>query len=485
MPNPTRALPISERTPETAPAETPANATKDANRFLRWLRNAPLSNPVDRRNAPFLQVLLLFFGIFVPINKALFLYAISSGQVRRPDTLGLSADLVTDLLLVGSAWVALWLIRRGRFRHGVALFLSVACACVGIAYASIGLVHIDLDPIPLVLLSLAGLVMGRRTLWTMLSALTLMLLACMALDMMFRVGAAPLASTIGKTISIAGVWLIIALVLDRTVAALRNSLEESEQRNRALELAYARLEQEIAERDRTREQLFHSRKMDLTGRLASGLAHDFGNVLTIILGYAQRRDRLAAEGGEPALVSALERVELAARRAMAVSRKLLNFSRLDVSHPETFDAGTALDELQTMLRQLLGPEIRLLLERPEAPLPVHMDKGNFELTMLNIAGNARDALPEGGTFRLAASRDDTTQQLTLALGDNGPGIPESMRSSVFTPFFTTKPKGEGTGLGLSVARDIVVDAGGEIRIECPPTGGTCVHITLPLASPGG
>lgn len=455
------------------------------NRFLRWLRSAPLSNPVDRRNAPFLQMLLLFFGIFVPINKALFLYAVTSGQVPRPDTLKLSADLVTDLLLVGSAWVALLLIRRGRFRHGVALFLSVASICVGIAYASVGLVRVGLDPIPLVLLSLAGLVMGRRTLWTMLGALTLMLLACMGLDMMFRADAAPLASTIGKTISIAGIWLIIALVLDRTVAALRNSLEESEQRNRALEQAYARLEEEIAERDRTREQLFHSRKMDLTGQLASGLAHDFGNVLTVILGYAQRRNRLAAEGGEPALVSALERVELAAHRALAVSRKLLDFSRLDISHPETFDAGAALDELRTMLRQLLGPEVRFSLERPEIPLPLHMDKGNFELTILNIAGNARDALPEGGTFRLAASRDDKSRLLTLTLSDNGPGIPESIRANVFTPFFTTKPKGEGTGLGLSVARDIVVDAGGEIRIECPPAGGTIVQLMLPLASPAG
>lgn len=402
----------------------------------------------------------------------------------RPGTLQLSADLATDTLLVGSAWVALWLIRRGRFRKGVALFLSVASVCVGIAYASVGLVRVGLDPIPLVLLSLAGLVMGRRALWMMLGALTVMLLACMALDM-FRADAAPVASTVGKTISIAGIWLIIALVLDRTVAALRNSLEESEQRNRALELAYARLEEEIAERDRTREQLFHSRKMDLTGRLASGLAHDFGNVLTIILGYAQKRDRLAADGGAPALVSALERVEMAARRAMAVSRKLLNFSRLDVSHPETFDAGAALHELQTMLHQLLGPEIRLSLERPEAPLPLHMDKGNFELTVLNIAGNARDALPEGGSFRLIAARNDATNSLTLTLSDNGPGIPESIRASVFTPFFTTKPKGEGTGLGLSVVRDIVVDAGGGIRIECPPTGGTSVVVTLPLASAAG
>ena len=371
---------------------------------------------------------------------------------------------------------------RAMWWASTGIFLSVASVCIGIAYASVGLARLGLDPIPLLLLSLASLVMGRRAPWVMLGGLMLTLLACMTLDMLHPDTAA-LATKVGKTISIAGIWLIIALVLDRTVAALRNSLEESEQRNRALKQAYARLEEEIAERDRTREQLFHSRKMDLTGQLASGLAHDFGNVLTVILGYAQKRNRLAADGGEPALVSALERVELAAHRALGVSRKLLDFSRLDISHPETFDAGATLDELRTMLRQLLGPEVRFSLERPEIPLLLHMDKSNFELTILNIAGNARDALPEGGTFNLTASRDDKTHLLTLTLSDNGPGIPESMRGDVFTPFFTTKPKGEGTGLGLSMARDIVMAAGGEIGIECPSAGGTIVQLTLPLASP--
>ena len=138
-----------------------------------------------------------------------------------------------------------------------------------------------------------------------------------------------------------------------------------------------------------------------------------------------------------------------------------------------------------MLRQLLGPEVQLTLQRPEAALPVHMDKGNFELTILNIAGNSRDALPGRGTFRLVALRDDAAGLFRLVLSDDGPGIPEPIRTSVFTPFFTTKPKGEGTGLGLSVVRDIVVEAGGDIAIECPPAGGTSVRIALPLASIAG
>ncbi|MCR6699750.1 MAG: ATP-binding protein [Dokdonella sp.] len=446
------------------------------NPFRGWLRSAPVSDPVDRRNAPFLQVLLLFFGVFVPINKALFLYAIATGQFPPPDTVPLVADLATDFLLVASAWTALWLIRTGHFRRGVALFLSVACVCVGLAYAGIGLTRVGLDPIPLVLLSLAGLVMGRQALWRVLAALAAMLLVCMALSI---VGADPIkpATAIGKTVSIAGVWLIVALVLDRTVAALRDSLEESEQRGRALEQAYARLEQEAAERERTREQLIHSQKLDVAGRLASGLAHDFGNVLTVILGYAQRRERLAATGGEPALISALEGVELAARRALAISRKLLSFSRLDVVQAETFEAGAALQDLQPMLRQLLGPEIRLGLRTPAVPLPIHMDKGNFELMVLNIAGNARDAIVDEGTFRIDVAPDDTGRAMVLTLSDDGPGMPASVRARAFEHFFTTKPKGVGTGLGLPVVRDIVLEAGGEIRIDCPPEG--ALRYTLP------
>ena len=453
------------------------------NPFLRWLNNTPTANPVDRRNAPFLQVLLLFFGIFVPINKAIFLFAVFNGSAQhlRPGNLQLFADLATDLLLVASAWIALWLIRRGHFRRGVTLFLTVATLCVGIAYASVGLARVGLDPIPLVLLSLAGLVMGRRSMWLMLASLAVMLMVCVVLGTLHPDPVAP-AVAVGKAISIAGIWLIITLVLDRTVTALRSSLEESEQRGRSLQQAYLQLQEETAERERIREQLIHSQKMDAAGRLASGLAHDFNNVLSIVLGHAQQRERLAEEGGAPALVSALEGVELAARRALAISRKLLNFSRQEVASPVTFDAGKALQELQPMLHQLLGGRIRLLMDAPQMPLPIHMDRDHFELMLLNIAGNSRHALGETGTFRIGVTHDTATNTLSLALSDDGPGMPEAVRAHAFDPFFTTKPLGEGSGLGLSVVRDMVVKVGGEIGIECPPEGGTTVWIRLPSAS---
>ncbi|WP_269791121.1 ATP-binding protein [Stenotrophomonas sp. Iso1] len=452
------------------------------NPISRWLNTPPIANPVDRRNAPFMQILLLFFGIFVPLNKAIFLYAIFSGSWQKPGSMQLYADLATDILLIASAWIALRLIRRGLFHKGVTLFLSVTALCVGVAYASVGLAHVRPDPIPLLLLSLAGLVLGRRPLWLMLASLSAMLLICAVLDFFRAPPIAPSAS-IGKAISIFGIWLIITLVLDRTVAALRKSLEESERRRRALEQSNLNLRDVIEERERTQTQLIHSQKMDAAGRLASGLAHDFNNVLVVILGYAQQRNQLAKDGEIPALVSTLESIEVATRRAMAISRKLLNFSRLEVANAETFDAGTAIQELQSMLRQLLGNRIRLQLDTPKRPLPIHMDRNHFELAILNIAGNSRDAMHETGTFRISASADSEATLLTLTLSDDGPGMSEAVLANAFDPFFTTKPSGEGTGLGLSVVRDIVAKAGGTTHLDCPSAGGTTTKIELPLAQP--
>ncbi|MBP6797568.1 MAG: sensor histidine kinase, partial [Luteimonas sp.] len=109
------------------------------------------------------------------------------------------------------------------------------------------------------------------------------------------------------------------------------------------------------------------------------------------------------------------------------------------------------------------------------------DRGHFELMVLNIAGNARDALPETGAFRIAAAHDAGLGSLLLTLADDGPGMPDAVRARAFDPFFTTKPSGEGTGLGLSVVRDMVAKAGGGIGIECPAAGGTAVRISLPVA----
>ncbi|MGE8289869.1 MAG: sensor histidine kinase, partial [Stenotrophomonas sp.] len=283
-------------------------------------------------------------------------------------------------------------------------------------------------------------------------------------------------------VSLAGIWMLIAIALDRTVAALRNSLEESNARGQALALAYERLQEEVRERERTRDQLVHAQKMEAVGRLASGVAHDFNNVLGIILSYAAQRERLA-DRGAPALYEALGDVDLAARRALTISRKLLSFSRQEVARPEVFDAAASLRELMPMLKQLFGARVRLQLECADGALPVRMDIDRFGLVIINIAANARDAITDTGTFRIQAGRLDGAW-VCLDLTDDGKGMPEDVRTQAFEPFFTTKPSGMGTGLGLSVVRDMLLEAGGKIDLVGPPAQGTTVRILLPLAMDG-
>ncbi|MEL1266150.1 sensor histidine kinase [Pseudoxanthomonas putridarboris] len=451
------------------------------NTIRHWLTQVPVNDPVDHRNAPFVQLLMMFIGTFVPLNKVLFLYATLSRHATPPAWL--AVDLTTDALIVAAAWTGVWLIRQGRFRQGVTLFLGVLLLCLGAAYASAGMDNLGLDPIPLLLLAIAGLVMGRRALWITLAVLLSILAACLLLDVLRatqRDGAAP-AAMAGKLVSMTIVYLLVAILLDRTVAALRASLEESNARGRELELANERLRHEIVQRERAREQLIHAQKVEATGRLASGVAHDFDNILSVVLGHAARRERIADRGPQ-ALLDALEDVELAARRALAINRKLLNLSRQEVSRPEVFDALQALRDMLPMLRQLFAADIRVRLEGDAGPLPILLDRGRFELMLLNIAANARDAMPDGGDFRILAQRAADAQHLELALSDSGVGMPEAVRERIFDAFFTTKPSGSGTGLGLSMVRDMVIEAGGGIHAESVPGQGSTLRIVLPLAA---
>ncbi len=442
----------------------------------------PVDDPVDRRNAPFLQVLLLFLGIFIPLNKSLYVYAVLSGRWTGdlPGWGAMAADLTTDVLMTTATWTCIWLIRRGRFRRGMHLFLGVVMLSMAIIYITSGMMGLRFDPMPMILLALAGLILGRRTLWITLSTLLAIVAATLVADFLrAALAGAPMpVAGLGKAVSLAGIWLLIAIALDRTVAALRNSLEESNARGHQLALAYSQLQDEVRERERTRDQLVHAQKMEAVGRLASGVAHDFNNVLGIILSYAAQRERLADKGA-PALYAALGDVDLAAKRALAISGKLLNFSRQEVARPEVFDVCASLRELMPMLTQLFGARVRLQLDGAQQPLPVRMDVDRFGLVIINIAANARDAIADTGTFRMQVEKEGA--QVRLSLSDDGRGMPDAVRAQAFEPFFTTKPSGMGTGLGLSVVRDMLLEAGGTIDFVSQAGPGTTVRILLPIA----
>jgi len=188
------------------------------------------------------------------------------------------------------------------------------------------------------------------------------------------------------------------------------------------------------------------------------------------------------------LLDALEGIELAALRALAISRKLLNFSRQDTSHTQVFDAAVALTELEPMLRQLLGHYVQLDIVLRAHDMPIRLDRGQFELMVLNIAANARDAMPDGGRFSLILEhdlgrdpeRDSAEPTLLLSLVDSGMGMSPEVQAKVFEPFYTTKPFGRGTGLGLAVVASMIDAAGGAIDVTSEPGKGTRFMIRVPL-----
>ncbi|APG05882.1 hypothetical protein BJI69_19555 [Luteibacter rhizovicinus DSM 16549] len=457
-------------------------------RIRDWLANTPIDDPVDRRNAGFMQLLLVFEGLRIPLTK-LYLFGLHwsylhehfYARARIGASAALAIDVGTDLAMTLSAWVGFYLIRRGRFPPAVAQFVATMLASGAVAYAAFGYHATDGNLTLMMILALSGLMLGRKALWITYAAEALILI--MSVDPLKASGA---GEPVGVLLAIYDLlpmraltsYLLIALIVDRSIYALRESLLESDRRRQ-------QLAREIAERERTHEQLLHAQKMDAVGKLASGVAHDVNNVFDIILGFSTERDRLPGEdepmdGNTRAVADALEGIELAARRGTAVCRKLLNFSRNDVTLTEEFDAVAALEELRPLARQSLPSHCQLRVLLPSGPRIIRFDRSQFELAIINLVTNARDAMPDGGscTITLEAAEDI----LAISVQDTGMGMAESIRAQVFEPFFTTKPAGHGTGLGLSVVYDLVVQAGGRIVVESVPGQGTTIRLMLPLVS---
>jgi signal transduction histidine kinase len=457
-------------------------------RLLAWFQRIPIDDPVDRRNGVFMQWLLLFEGLRLPLNK-LYLLLFNWNYLR--DTLydtartgprvAIAIDLSTDVAMAGAAWIGIWLIRNGRFRPAVSLYVAVILGSAALAYGAFGYHENFVDLTLVVVLALSGLMLGRRALWTTYGMLTLVFAIGVIPPQIFSdarlwlVAAETYVAFPGRALMS---YLLIAIVIDRSINALRESLEESNAHRRELK-------REIVERERTQEQLLHAQKMDAVGKLASGIAHDMNNVLGIILGFAMERDRLnpdlPPDEDAQAMADALEGVELAARRGAAVCSKLLNFSRHDVTHTETFDAVSALRDIQPLLRQLMPPSVHLAIDMSRGGLPIRFDRSQFELALLNLASNARDAMPDGGNCIISVASSHDASSVTLSIQDSGTGIPEELRHRIFEPFFTTKPVDRGTGLGLSVVYSLVHRAGGDITVHTAPGGGTIFRIQLPMA----
>jgi two-component system cell cycle sensor histidine kinase/response regulator CckA len=225
-------------------------------------------------------------------------------------------------------------------------------------------------------------------------------------------------------------------------------------------------------------QLAQSQKMEAVGRLAGGVAHDFNNLLTVIKSYS--RILLDALDGDSRRED-VEEIAAAADRAAALTRQLLAFSRRQMMQPRALRLNAVVTDIEKMLRRLIGEDIVLVTRLDPALSLVNADPGQIEQVLMNLAVNARDAMPDGGRLTIETSnvRVDDSSFVELAVSDTGIGMTSEVRSHLFEPFFTTKERGKGTGLGLSTVYGIVKQSGGDISVQAEPGKGSTFKILLP------
>jgi two-component system cell cycle sensor histidine kinase/response regulator CckA len=230
----------------------------------------------------------------------------------------------------------------------------------------------------------------------------------------------------------------------------------------------------------SQQQLAEATRMDAVGRLAGGVAHDFNNLLTVIAGYAE----LVAATLDAADLRAedLGEIKRAAHRASLLTRQLLAFSRKQVFRPEVLDVNAIVRDVSVLVRRLIGDGIELVTELANLPLQVFGDRSQLEQVLLNLAVNARDAMPVGGRLIVRTAGNEST--VFVIVTDNGTGIPPELVNRIFEPFFTTKEVGKGTGLGLSTAYGIIKQSRGDIQVQTELGKGTVFTISLPRARQG-
>lgn len=240
------------------------------------------------------------------------------------------------------------------------------------------------------------------------------------------------------------------------------------------------------------EQLRHSQKLEAVGRLAGGVAHDFNNLLTAIIGYSELIETL----NEGATKEHAQLIRKAGEQAAALTRQLLAFSRKQLLEPRVLDLNTLVHDMEKLLQRVIGEGIHIEIDAAVAGARVRADPSQLEQVLLNLGVNARDAMPSGGTLRIATKEIVLTpaeiaargievgpgRYVVLVVSDTGLGMDEDTRSRIFEPFFTTKGPGKGTGLGLATVYGIVKQSGGGITVESTPGKGCTFSIFLPASS---
>jgi signal transduction histidine kinase/CheY-like chemotaxis protein len=279
------------------------------------------------------------------------------------------------------------------------------------------------------------------------------------------------------------------------VIGLRLNLDLSERtaeltkRTEELISANSRLEAEIAQREAAEDQLHQAQKMDALGQLTGGIAHDFNNLLTAVIGNLELAQQRSAD---PHTTRLLKASLGAAQRGATLIQDLLTFARRKPLHPEVVDVPAVVDDAEKILKQTIGPNIRLVIRAAPDLRPAWVDPNQLELAILNLALNARDAMPGGGNLQIAcenrrADADDapgglvTGDYVIVSVSDTGAGMSRATLARAFEPFFTTKEAGRGSGLGLSMVQGFAAQSGGAVRIASSLGEGTVVELWLPRA----
>jgi two-component system cell cycle sensor histidine kinase/response regulator CckA len=232
----------------------------------------------------------------------------------------------------------------------------------------------------------------------------------------------------------------------------------------------------------TPEDVQQARVVEAVARLSGTVAHEFNNLLTAILGHAQ----LLAETVPPDSPDheSVHEILAAGQRATALTRMLLTAGRRRASNPRLLDLVTVLGEAMPLVIAGLGPAHRVETRVATGSAPVVADRGEVEQVVMALVTNARDALPGGGDVVLALERAADARHVRLRVTDAGTGLSEAARAHLYEPFFTTKPRDQGLGLGLALVKATMTRAGGTVTVEDAPGGGTAVTLTFPLAAAG-
>ena len=269
-------------------------------------------------------------------------------------------------------------------------------------------------------------------------------------------------------------------IIDVEITAGRITFEG---RRAALVLAH-----DVSERKRLERRLADAEKMEAIGRLAGGVAHDFNNLLTVIAGYAEILHE--RDGSDEA-----SEIGRAADQAAALTHQLLAFSRRQVLHPRVLDLNRIVEGMETMLHRIIGDDVSVGIRLAPDLAPIEADRAQIERVILNLAANARDAMPDGGALTIETSNVDVDAaqvaehgdgapgpHVLLAVSDTGHGFGDDVAKHLFEPFFTTKAAGGGTGLGLATVFGVVKQSGGGIYVYSEPGRGSTFKIYLPAAT---